>query len=246
MCRLFATTILLIGLILLSLTASAQDQTEKKKGAAFAELLKGDADSFIKRFDKNKDGFLTKDELPPRLMDFFDEADTNGDGKLDKKEVEQLLQMLRKRFGQAPAAKPDNKAEIEQLVDRILAQMDANKDGKISREEAMGPIAENFDELDTNKDGFLDRSELRKFAERVVSRRQLPPEKGKAQVPQPALEIPDFDALDRNADGRLTREELKGTRYADLFDKIDSNKDGKITRKEWETYFKKEAEKKKP
>src|SRR5262249_30824575 len=51
-----------------------------------AELLKLDADAFIKRLDKNKDGFLTKDELPfPRLAMQFDRWDMDGNGKLDKK-----------------------------------------------------------------------------------------------------------------------------------------------------------------
>lgn len=40
--------------------------------------------------------------------------------------------------------------------------MDANKDGKVSREEAAGfrGVARHFDEADTNRDGFLSREEL--------------------------------------------------------------------------------------
>jgi Ca2+-binding EF-hand superfamily protein len=118
--------------------------------------------------------------------------------------------------------------------------MDKNKDGKISRDEAQGRIKENFDRIDTNKDGFLDREELLRMARAVLAN-------GDGQTKGPGLGgfgLPsakdDFDALDKNADGRLTREELKGTRYYDLFDQIDKNKDGKIDPKEWEEFHKKE------
>lgn len=50
-----------------------------------------------------------------------------------------------------PASKPSS------------AGPDADKDGKISREEAQNDktLSAKFDELDTNKDGFLDKSELK-------------------------------------------------------------------------------------
>ncbi|MEJ1096570.1 MULTISPECIES: hypothetical protein [unclassified Pseudoxanthomonas] len=43
-----------------------------------------------------------------------------------------------------------------------FAAADANKDGKLSRDEAKGNprMTENFDRLDANKDGFLSKDEL--------------------------------------------------------------------------------------
>ena len=116
--------------------------------------------------------------------------------------------------------------------------MDKNKDGKISKSEAEGRIAESFDRIDTNKDGFLDKAELLAMAKLMVARQGgRPPFPGGpggigGMRPDPL----DFDALDKNADGRLTRAELKGTRFADLFDAIDTNRDGKIDPKEWAAY----------
>jgi len=134
---------------------------------------------------------------------------------------------------------------VERVVDQILLRMDTNKDGKISREEAMGLIAMMFDELDLNKDGFLDRAELRKEAERRLAdraRQNNPARPGRP--PELVVNEPDFHALDLNADGRLSREELKNTVYAPKFDEMDTNKDGTIDRKEFAAYFRKEAEKK--
>ncbi|WP_394697289.1 hypothetical protein [Pseudoxanthomonas japonensis] len=47
-------------------------------------------------------------------------------------------------------------------MDERFAAMDANKDGRLSRDEMKdkGRFAERFDALDTNKDGFLSKEEL--------------------------------------------------------------------------------------
>jgi Ca2+-binding EF-hand superfamily protein len=224
-------------------SGSAQKDTPNKKAPPFvAELLKATPEEFIKRFDKNKDGFISKDELPPFLAAAFDKADANGDGKLDRKEVALLLQTLRKRFGQSTAKPLD--PEVERMVDNFLLRMDTDKDGKISRAEARNRLAASFDLLDTNKDGFLDRDELRRAAERFRAGNVGGAGLNRPRNPEP--EGPDFDSLDLNADGRLTREELKGTPFAAVFDEIDTNKDGKIDPKEFKAYLrKKSAEKEK-
>lgn len=205
------------------------------------QLLQGSADNFIQRLDRNNDGVLTKDELPPRLARFFDNADANSDGKLDRGEVERLLPVLRKRFGVGPAEAPKKgptPAEVDRVLADLLKRMDADNDGRISRAEAKAGLAKNFDHIDTNKDGYLDKDELRRMIRRYLANRKA----NAAAVPaKPAAAAPDFDALDRNADGRLTREELQGTPYADHFDEIDTNKDGKIDPKEFAAYLQKQA-----
>ena len=199
-------------------------------GLAQPPLARLTPEEFIKRFDKNGDGTLTREELPPNFAAAFDRFDTNKDGKLDRKEVAALLQTLRRRQGQNP----------ESIVKRLLERMDTNKDGKISRAEAQGQVAANFDRLDTNKDGFLDRQELLTLARRMAAG------PGGGKRPRagtgPARAAVDFDSLDKNADGRLTRAELRGTPYADKFDEMDTNKDGKIDPREFAAYLKKQGE----
>jgi len=230
-------------------TAKKQEAVKKNENPQVPPfvtlLLNGGVDNFIKRFDKNKDGVLSKDEVPPGLAKIFDRFDTNNDGKLDKPEIEKLLEAMRRRFGEnnkKPEPNPNknnpaNNPMVERMVDRLLEQMDANKDGKISKTEAQGKIAKFFEQLDINKDGFLDREELRKAAARCVANQA-----GKGE-PGQLRRGPEFDDLDKNADGRLTPNELKGTPFADHFDEIDTNKDGKIDKKEFEAYLKKQAEK---
>lgn len=187
---------------------------------------------FIKTFDKNKNGFIEKDELPPKLAESFEKVDANGDGKLDQQEVTQWLNTVRQALGLPDPGKGPN---VEKLVDSLLAQFDTNKDGKISKDEAKGRMADNFEQLDRNKDGFLDRSELRAIAEKMLAFKKGP----FPGQPGGFAAGPDFDALDKNADGRLTKEELRGTPWFDRFDEMDTNRDGRIDRREFEAYVRK-------
>lgn len=48
--------------------------------------------------------------------------------------------------------------------------MDKDKDGKLSREEAPGPLKEHFDAVDKNSDKQLDESELKAHAGQMMER----------------------------------------------------------------------------
>jgi hypothetical protein len=48
----------------------------------------------ILTFDKNKDGKVTKDELPERMQNLIAKGDTNKDGALDKDEIKKLAAEL--------------------------------------------------------------------------------------------------------------------------------------------------------
>src|ERR1700674_779759 len=96
---------MLLGILALTCATTGKGQTTDKPAPkpvppAFLELIKSSPEDFIKRFDKNKDGYLTRDEVPPFLAKGFDKADTNGDGKLDRGEIDQMLRNVRQRFGQ--------------------------------------------------------------------------------------------------------------------------------------------------
>jgi EF hand len=65
----------------------------------------------------------------------------------------------------APASsppQPQGPAYTASNIALAFAYIDANRDGKISREEAAGfrGVAKYFDEADVNKDGFLSREEF--------------------------------------------------------------------------------------
>lgn len=65
---------------------------------------KGTDGDFVARLfqnDKNKDGKLTKDELPEAMQGIFDRADNNRDGAIDRKEAEAIAARMKQRGGGA-------------------------------------------------------------------------------------------------------------------------------------------------
>jgi Ca2+-binding EF-hand superfamily protein len=159
-----------------------------------------DVDRFFAEHDKNKDGFLTRDEFPPNLRYAFDAIDANKDGKITKDELQKGIAHLHPRRRPSDTvfvlielsdADPNAVEELQRIYD-VLRNADSNKDGKLepdelnaARERIVGDrVNAIFEALDTDNDGKISRSEA----------------KG---------EIRDnFDALDLNKDGYIDRAEL--------------------------------------
>jgi len=116
-----------------------------------------------------------------------------------------------------------------------FAQLDANKDGKISKDEVMAL----FDRLDTNKDGTLSPEELAAGRAQFAQHRQHLDANGDGMISRDeAKNAPrlasSFDALDTNKDGQLSREEMRGAwaGRGHQGPRVDANGDGLISRDE--------------
>jgi len=55
---------------------------------------------------------------------------------------------------------PNKQVIAEDNAKEILLLMDANKDGKISKQEWMNFMSSEFDRLDTDHNGFIDQKDL--------------------------------------------------------------------------------------
>jgi len=174
------------------------DEKKDDKKAKARPLV--DVDAFMAEYDRDKDGYLTKDEMPDWLHYNFARLDTNKDGKISKEELTKGMAYLQQRrrasdmvivlvemsdcdeccaeelqvaydFLHKLDKNKDGKLDADEIKagrerifsDRVasfIKRLDADKDGKISKKEARGLLKEHFDQLDKNKDGFLDKDEL--------------------------------------------------------------------------------------
>jgi len=138
----------------------------KKLPPQVAELVKSSPEEFIKRFDKKNQGYLTRDDLPPFLVPGFPRMDLNSDGKLDRKEVEAMLQFMRQRLAQGGPGPFPGKGGPD------FDALDQKADGRVTRDMVKGtPLEKQFDEIDANKDGKLDRKEFEAFRKKQAEKK---------------------------------------------------------------------------
>jgi Ca2+-binding EF-hand superfamily protein len=107
---------------------------------------------------------------------------------------------------------------------RWFAQLDANHDGAVSKEEASAAAQARVDKMfanvDANHDGLITQEELRAAEQ---ARRAEAKAKAAAR----------FKAADKNGDGMLSKDEVAGNPLlARHFDALDTNKDGMLSPEE--------------
>ncbi|WP_246606599.1 EF-hand domain-containing protein [Novilysobacter antarcticus] len=176
--------------------------------------------------DANKDGVIDRSEAAkhPRLAEMFDRLDRNSDGKLERSELQPTRGKRGRRGGHAgDRANGMGHWGGHGGMARYVA-LDTDGDGRISKLEAdASPLATRFAEIDTNKDGYLVRSEL-----------QADGERRRAEFMRKAAERFDqrFKEADRNGDGRLSRAEYEAAwpGKAKMFAFLDEDRDGYLTR----------------
>ncbi len=141
------------------------------------ELAK--AVTLIDHLDQNGDGALDGREL-------FDPQAGNGQGSMDRpRQADDAKPNDRPRRPESeepkkeqPRQKPSSTSDQPNRerrssatsVEQNFEQMDKNKNGSISKDEAPDRLKQNFDRVDANKDGEVTLEELRKVFER--SRKQ--------------------------------------------------------------------------
>lgn len=120
----------------------------------------------------------------------------------------------------------------ETPFERDFSKADTDMNGAISRAEAEGAEAQlltvNFDKIDANGDGELDRKEIQSFLQTALQN---------AMRAQQEEFLKRLKAADKNKNGKLTKKELASAKdklpgLEKNFDKIDANRDKSITMEE--------------
>jgi Ca2+-binding EF-hand superfamily protein len=181
-----------------------RDSVEERRNRARAEF---------QTLDTNRDGVVDRAEAEAAVHSEFNQYDADRDNKITEAELRLIVQRALQRQAadrqQAEVQRRQGMLTLADLIDmqmRDADQLDKNGDGKISQQEYMtvagptdGPQAKDllpyevrkqltlrkFHEIDTNKDGVIDRVELTAFA------------------------VKEFLETDLDGDRFITQEELK-------------------------------------
>jgi Ca2+-binding EF-hand superfamily protein len=187
-----------------SVDAPGQPSLEERRARARAEF---------QNLDTNRDGFVERAEAEALVHAEFNQYDMDRDNRITEPELRLVVQNSLRREEAArrelEARRRQGMVAINDFIDmqlRSADQLDKNNDGKVSQQEyaalagpADGPQAQGlppfeirkkiamlkFTEMDTNKDGFLDRVELTGYA------------------------VTQFQLMDLNKDRFLNEEEFK-------------------------------------
>jgi Ca2+-binding EF-hand superfamily protein len=184
--------------------------------------MRPDPNQIFQRYDRNKDGKLSRDEIPdqapPQFRQIFD--------RLQKQEItrEEFLQAFRAGAGGGGAFMRDPEAFFKRL--------DSNQDGKVTVAEApedLRPQVERWltNRLGKGKEDSMTLDDLKKI---VAENLANGPPPGMPNVGQGLGDMIFrtflMNRLDTNGDGKLSKEELQ--KIGDLFDELDTNHDGFI------------------
>lgn len=150
------------------------------------------------RVDANRDGFVTKAEADSAAQAFrgkraergkerradrrehaFERLDANRDGTISRPEFDAAQAQRQQRVAQRDHngdGRPDRKGfghgGMRGFGGHMFDMADANKDGRVTLQEAQSAALHHFDMVDTNRDGQITREERMQMHQRMRASRQ--------------------------------------------------------------------------
>jgi Ca2+-binding EF-hand superfamily protein len=195
-----------------------------------SDAIQDAADFFDQQFknsDGDKNGYLERKEVEQTfLLQYFDVADRDGDGKLYEKEMKAFTDLQSDAVGSRVllSASDGGRALFEML--------DSNHDQFLSvRELRNGRLW--LKNRDRNGDGLISLNELPRRYQLSIGRGQLQNRRGFFNQAQPgvaAANLTWFQKMDRNHDGDISLREFLGS--LEDFQRFDVDHDGLIDSKE--------------
>jgi len=169
--------------------------------------------TWFAEIDVNKKGEVTRADFVKYRMKSFDQLDTNKDGKLS---VEEFIKVVEPPLapdvpGQPPLEERHTRARAE------FQNLDTNRDGFVERAEAEALVHAEFNQYDTDRDNKVTEPEVRLIVQRSMQREASERQQMEARRRQGMVTINEFiDMQLRNAD------------------QLDKNNDAKVSAQEYQ------------
>ena len=162
--------------------------------------------------DTAKKGEITRADFLKYRMRTFEQLDVNKDNKLT---VEEFLKVAEPPFsadgpGIPPVEERRNRARAE------FTNLDTNRDGLIERAEAEALVHAEFNQYDTDRDNKVTEPELRLIVQRSLQRESVERQQAEARRRQGMMAINEFIEM-----------QLRSA------DQLDKNGDGKVSQQEY-------------
>ena len=206
-------------------------------------LIADDTATIFEQRDRNQDGKLSADELPPHLRERLGTLDKNQNGSIEPAE----LPLTRQR----PASRFANVSTTERQAQRkardLFAQHDRNQNGRLELQEVPDQLRQMFRRaLRLQNQDADDALSLRQLAEALAQIAQQdqtrPGDNRPAPAPQHQADPTAdngpisvrvgalFQTLDANRDGKIDADEIQSA--ANNLNKLDRNDDGELSIRE--------------
>ncbi len=145
-------TIVAAGLLVAAGAVTAMSQTMSGRGGGWMGGRHGQGDDLSGGFGGHFRHALTKDEFDTRTRERFARFDKNNDGVIDATEVEAAFgARINERGGGRMGSGRGQ---------RMLRVFDANRDGKVTKDEYVAGVRKMFAEVDLNNDGRITDDDL--------------------------------------------------------------------------------------
>ncbi|MDF3074329.1 MAG: hypothetical protein K0S54_1996 [Alphaproteobacteria bacterium] len=149
----------ILGVALVSAVALASGAVMARSGQAGAG---GHGDRGFSRIDSDKDGAISKAEFAVGRDKMFQKFDANSDGAFTREEASAGAEAWRKKAAEAgKTISAEREAKHKERAGKMFNDLDADKDGKITKAEFNSAGDKLFAKLDVNADGKIVKGEGR-------------------------------------------------------------------------------------
>jgi Ca2+-binding EF-hand superfamily protein len=132
--RAFIISAVAAALVIPGAVYAAKDETKDKYERV---------EKMFERHDEDKDGHISKDEMPMRWSEHMGRVDTDKDGKISKEE----------------AKAGHDKMKAEHLTS-FMMKLDSDSNGELSKEEVTAFVLSKFEKADKDSNGSLTTDEI--------------------------------------------------------------------------------------